>query len=141
MAVKGQHRWNPLAWPPVRSATVSLAPLATAPSRGRRSVRDVLDWAPADAADRAELLVSELVTNSVVHAGLGAEEDVDLHIACGRGHVRVEVVDPGPPFEPDPVYEPDRSWHWGLHLVGQLADRWGVDRRAPGKAVWFEIDI
>ena len=125
----------------MRSAQISLAPLPIAPRLGRRSVRDILGWAPVEATDRAELLVSELVTNSVVHAGLRAEEDVDLRIACWRRRVRVEVIDPGPPFEADVSLVKGRFGHWGFYLVGCLADRWGVDQRDRGKAVWFEIDL
>jgi anti-sigma regulatory factor (Ser/Thr protein kinase) len=87
------------------------------------------------------LLVSELLTNSVVHAGLGPNQDVDLRLRCGARAVRVEVADPGVSFEVDP--EPPRGrppGRWGLYLVSRVADRWGLDERGQGKSVWFEID-
>jgi hypothetical protein len=54
--------------------------------------------------------------------------------------VRVEVSDPGRGFEPDPPRaDPERGQGFGLFLVDQLADRWGVMNR-PSSRVWFEID-
>jgi len=54
--------------------------------------------------------------------------------------VRCCVSDPGPGFEPaerEPDDDPGAGW--GLFLVEQLSDRWGVDLNA-GTSVWFEID-
>jgi anti-sigma regulatory factor (Ser/Thr protein kinase) len=91
--------------------------------------------------DSVELLVSELLTNSIVHADLRPNQDVDLRLRCGADAVRVEVADPGASFEPD--YDPPRGGpgRWGFYLVSKLADRWGVDDQGAGKAVWFEIDL
>jgi anti-sigma regulatory factor (Ser/Thr protein kinase) len=85
------------------------------------------------------LLVSELVTNSVQHAQVSAEDSIKLHVDVGGETVRVEVSDNGPGFEPvDPVPDAATDSGWGLFLVNQLADRWGVD--SEGCCVWFEID-
>jgi two-component sensor histidine kinase len=83
------------------------------------------------------LLVSELVTNSVRH---GAGDEVRLQIeAPAPTRVRVEVVDDGHSFIPTdrdrPATEPGG---WGLPLVDQLADRWGIYEGSTH--VWFEID-
>ena len=54
--------------------------------------------------------------------------------------VRVEVTDHGPGFEArarDPSTQHESGW--GLYLVDQLSDRWGVSR-TDGTAAWFEID-
>jgi anti-sigma regulatory factor (Ser/Thr protein kinase) len=52
----------------------------------------------------------------------------------------VEVADDGPGFEPRPqTPDQDSRSGWGLYLVDQLADRWGVTRSEAGGA-WFEID-
>jgi anti-sigma regulatory factor (Ser/Thr protein kinase) len=86
------------------------------------------------------LLVSELVTNSVRHAQVGPEASILLRVAVADEHVRVEVADSGPGFEPpvhDPTAEIARESGWGLFFVTQLADRWGVDR--DDGRVWFEI--
>jgi anti-sigma regulatory factor (Ser/Thr protein kinase) len=92
---------------------------------------------PSTAFD-IRLLVSELVTNSVQHASVSAEDSIRLHVDVRGQTVRVEVTDNGPGFEPvDPVPDTTTDSGWGLFLVNQLADRWGVDRK---NCVWFEID-
>ena len=87
------------------------------------------------------LLVSELVTNSVRHAQVGPESSIRLRLSLADDHVRVEVSDDGPGFDPpaqDPTAELARESGWGLFFVTQLADRWGVDR--DDGRVWFEIE-
>jgi anti-sigma regulatory factor (Ser/Thr protein kinase) len=86
------------------------------------------------------LLVSELVTNSVRHAGVRPPDSVGLDVAVDSKTIRVEVRDAGTGFEPQPR-DPNRSTPggWGLYLVERLADRWGVAREQSTR-VWFEID-
>src|SRR2546426_800484 len=71
-------------------------------------------------------------------AGDGAVIVLTVHMFAGT--VRVEVADAGPGFEPEP---PNPSMYqtsgWGLYLVEQIADRWGVARDS-GSQVWFELD-
>ena len=94
---------------------------------------------PSTAFD-VRLLVSELVTNSVQHASVSAEDSIRLHVDVGGQTVRVEVLDNGPGFElRDPIPDTQTDSGWGLFLVNQIADRWGVDR-ARESCVWFEID-
>jgi serine phosphatase RsbU (regulator of sigma subunit)/anti-sigma regulatory factor (Ser/Thr protein kinase) len=90
--------------------------------------------------ETARLLVTELITNSVKHAGPG-EAPLRVTVALTPATVRVEVSDGGPGFEPlVPLAEPpDSPSGWGLYLVDRLADRWGVVT-ADGTSVWFEID-
>src|SRR5436190_24157834 len=84
------------------------------------------------------LLVSELVTNSVQHAQVAAEDSIVLSVALTDTTVRVSVRDEGPGFEPPASPPPDDAdAGWGLFLVEQLADAWGVGD--GGKGVWFEI--
>jgi anti-sigma regulatory factor (Ser/Thr protein kinase) len=87
------------------------------------------------------LVVSELVTNSVRHAGLSPDEQISLAVVISDGSVRGRVCDPGPgfekPFEPRP--RTDLSGGWGLPIVERISDRWGVDRNGCA-CVWFEID-
>jgi anti-sigma regulatory factor (Ser/Thr protein kinase) len=88
-----------------------------------------------------QLLVSELVTNAVRHAGIAAGAPINLLIDTGDGRLRVEIADGGSGFEPDaPEPDPTRASGWGLYLVEQLADRWGVEPADPGTLIWFEID-
>lgn len=87
------------------------------------------------------LLVSELVTNSVRHAQTGPDDSIRLRVAVEDEHVRVEVADSGPGFDPpdqEQTAELARESGWGLFFVTQLADRWGVERD-EGR-VWFEIE-
>ena len=83
------------------------------------------------------LLVTELVTNSVKHAGA---DSVVLKVLVGRTAVWTEVSDEGPGFDPaDSVPpSPDRPG-WGLFLVERLAHRWGVHHVGRSTKVWFEL--
>lgn len=85
------------------------------------------------------LMVSEVVTNSVRHAGLGEADHIELQISVDRERVRVEVHDRGPGFErPAAPTTTVRDSGWGLYLVDQLADGWGVTT-GRGTTVWFEL--
>lgn len=104
----------------------------------RRFVRDAL--AGADSEDLEEtvtLLVSELVTNAVVHGG----SDVEVLVRLMPRTVRVEVMDSSEiALAPRTATNEDVSGR-GLALVESLARRWGVDLVAgAGKTVWFEVD-
>jgi anti-sigma regulatory factor (Ser/Thr protein kinase) len=86
------------------------------------------------------LLVSELVTNSVRHSGIRNHDIVRMEVQVTESTVRVEVADPGEGFAPEPRdSDRTRPGGWGLYLVDQLADRWGVARDHLNR-VWFEMD-
>jgi anti-sigma regulatory factor (Ser/Thr protein kinase) len=87
--------------------------------------------------DTLRLLVTELVTNSVKHAGADA---VWVKVLVGSSAVWTEVTDEGPGFDPDTAGMPreDRSG-WGLFLVERMAERWGVHHGAGHTRVWFEL--
>lgn len=117
---------------PPRSESVARARHALAPLRGR---------VPPEKLGELELLVSELVTNSIRHADLSDSASVALTVRVGPRRARVEVTDPGPGFEPPPIAgDPAELSGWGLLLVERLADRWGIRGRSP-TCVWFEIDL
>ena len=84
------------------------------------------------------LLVSELVTNSVVHSRV-AGGVIELLASISPELVRVEVSDDGEGFDLPRVADDENESGRGLHLVQELADRWG---RPTGlrTSVWFEID-
>jgi anti-sigma regulatory factor (Ser/Thr protein kinase) len=111
---------------------------ADAPTRARFALM-ALDGALAEVRDTVRLLVTELVSNSVLHAGADDESTIKLRVVAGEHGARVEVEDRGPGFEPVAV-EPDREHGggFGLFLVNKLADRWGVEP-TPSR-VWFEVD-
>lgn len=114
----------------------ALEPTPKAPARARELVRAL----PVQEATRrnVELIVSELVTNSVLHTGATPRDRLLLRLRCGASGVSGEVCDPGEGFnwESD---EPDLSEPGGLGLmvVDQLAAKWGV-RRNGETCVWFE---
>jgi anti-sigma regulatory factor (Ser/Thr protein kinase) len=89
------------------------------------------------------LLVSELVSNSVRHAGLDRDEGIRLRARLEDDRALVEVRDPGSsgklPDKLEPVFGEVEPGGLGLVLVDKLADRWGVARDADGTAVWFEL--
>ena len=87
------------------------------------------------------LVVSELVTNSVRHAGLSADKQISLAVVISDGSVRGRVCDPGPGFEKPSAPRPrtDLSGGWGLPIVERISARWGVERNGCA-CVWFEID-
>src|SRR5690349_11148546 len=76
---------------------------ATAPSSARALVGGLRERLSDDVLDDLLLVVSEVVTNSVRHAGLGPGDDIGLHLRATRSAVRLEVVDGGPGFEPPSI--------------------------------------
>jgi anti-sigma regulatory factor (Ser/Thr protein kinase) len=90
-------------------------------------------------AQDLRLLVTEAVKNSVQHAGVGPDDSIGLRISVRSDTVRIEVTDQGPGFEPDASRpDEDEVSGWGLFLIDQLADRWGVVQD-NGTTVWFEV--
>jgi anti-sigma regulatory factor (Ser/Thr protein kinase) len=86
------------------------------------------------------LLISELVTNSVRHAGLDATQPLQLSVVTSGDTVRVAVRDPGPGFRPPaPPSHPGHVGGWGLVLVDQLAEKWGVEHDGEANVVWCEL--
>jgi DNA-binding NarL/FixJ family response regulator len=103
----------------------------------RRFVDEVLSrWRCEPLLDDVQLLVSELVTNAVVHAG----SEVEVAVRLLPDALRIEVIDraPGTPLRPGSPEEDAESGR-GLLLVETLARAWGVDEVEGGKAVWFEV--
>jgi anti-sigma regulatory factor (Ser/Thr protein kinase) len=86
------------------------------------------------------LLVSELVTNSLRHGGGFDQGWIDIRVETSPNGLRVEVIDPGPGFEPLIASSmPGVGAGYGLAIVDHLADRWGVAHDEHTK-VWFELD-
>ena len=118
------------------SASTDLPGETLSARRARRFVVAALDaLGVSGARDTAELLVSELVTNAVVHGGSG----VRVSVESTEGRVRVSVSDESPtvPILRNPVPEDEHGR--GMFLVATLSSRWGVDPSTPGKCVWFEL--
>ena len=97
----------------------------------------------SDLAETAQLCLSELVTNAIVHAGTRCELRATLDTA-----LTVAVRDRGGPASdaalvaaPDADPDPLRVHGRGLQLVDALADRWGSERDAVGTTVWFSLEL
>jgi anti-sigma regulatory factor (Ser/Thr protein kinase) len=120
----------------VGEATVPCGP--EAPFLARTAVSRWLEGRThAQLYEDAGLLVSELVTNSVRHAGQPAGAPVHIRAAAEDGVLRVEVHDHG--HGPVRPRAPGRQQGgFGLHLVNLLAARWGVSHD-HGTRVWFEL--
>jgi anti-sigma regulatory factor (Ser/Thr protein kinase) len=111
-----------------------------AAATARRALDSLAGELPDVPMRDVRLLVSELVTNAVRHANLAAGDAIDLVIDLADHTLRVEVHDPGGGFVPSaPSPDPTRPSGWGLYLVAELADRWGVDSDET-TLVWFELD-
>ena len=113
-----------------------------AAAEARRALEELNDLLPPEKLENVRLLVSELVTNSILHAGVSPEEAITVTVTVQGGLARGEVRDRGHGFEPphQPVPKPDLAGGWGLYIVDKVADRWGV-AHTGSKSVWFEIDL
>ena len=118
--------------------TLDLPPEPRSATRAREVTREHLaGTCPKDAVEIAALLVTELVTNAVLHARTA----IMVGIEASPGHVMLRVTDGS---EAQPVrrnYATDASTGRGIKLVEALASSWGVERSASGKAVWCQIDF
>jgi serine phosphatase RsbU (regulator of sigma subunit)/anti-sigma regulatory factor (Ser/Thr protein kinase) len=122
---------------PAASAVV-LPPEDTSPGAARQILRRALRQAGLEAVlDEALLLVTELVTNAVVHAGTALE----LRIDTGEAGLRVDVLDASPGASPVVKGSPEaaREGGRGLFLLDALADEWGTTHTRTGKSVWFRL--
>ena len=109
-------------------------------AQARRTLVAVSDHLSQRRLEDAQLLVSELVTNAIRHAGLEQDATIRLVVETDDHGMRVEVCDRGPGFElSEPAPDPSRPSGWGLYLVRELSDRWGIDRDGETR-VWFELD-
>jgi PAS domain S-box-containing protein len=102
----------------------------------RRAVREALEASGAShLRDVAELVVSELVTNAVVHAGTR----VSLRITAEPTAIRVEVADGSAHLPIRRTWTDTAGTGRGLRIVQEHADRWDAYLCHDGKVVWFEI--
>ncbi|MFF2567521.1 SpoIIE family protein phosphatase [Streptomyces sp. NPDC058084] len=106
----------------------------------REQVRQLLhDWSDPDQVDSAVLMVSEMVTNVLVHTDGDALLVAEVVCLGNARRLRVEVADASDELphrrHPGEMASSGR----GLILMEMLADAWGVDPRGEGKAIWFEL--
>jgi anti-sigma regulatory factor (Ser/Thr protein kinase) len=112
-----------------------------APAAARAAVAAWLSPQVADQVlDDAQLLVSELVTNSVRHARLAAGATVRVSVEICDGFVRLEVEDPGDVAVGAVAPDREHGGGFGLFLVEALAQRWG-SKHEGSTCVWAELAI
>lgn len=131
----GSHRQ-----PPVGAAhlTVEYDPRPSAVREARAEVRRQLaGWglaAEEELLDTAELLVSELATNALLHSA----SRFRVTLTAGQGVVRCEVQDSGR-RTPQVLHAGASESGRGMFLVDALATRWGCHQDGRRKTVWFEL--
>ncbi|MER7983314.1 ATP-binding protein [Streptomyces sp. NPDC095817] len=137
--------WSRALWPvsasgrsaAVRDASWPLVPGETCVRETRRlATRQVAGWRLSDLTDTVELLVSELVTNSVRHT----PGPVRLTLEIGGGRLRCEVEDVAVSEPVRGAVSEDAEGGRGTELLDMLAGDWGCVPTATGKTVWFELD-
>jgi anti-anti-sigma regulatory factor len=126
--------------PPVRRSTLELRPATMAMPRARGMVTESCRaWGLDELVLPAELIISELVSNAVQHAGT----DLVVSVVLRRGllHLTVRDGDPTPPRKPD-GYPPIGALSGrGLLLIDEFATAWGCMPLESGKVVWATLRL
>ena len=117
------------------AARIVLEPVSASVPKARRFVADQLTDLPQDTVDVARLLVSELVTNAVLHARTELELRVDITDTA----VSIQVADANPVLPVVRNHGTDAGTGRGLRVLDRMASRWGTFSVDGGKIVWFEI--
>lgn len=126
--------------PPSHIAVYAMVPDTAAPSLARSRIRETLvSWNLDGLMDDCELLVSELVTNVVHHAQ--AATSVVLCLRADAQRLRIEVSDDGAGGKIIAMRSaPDHRGGYGLRVIAELSDRWGVDQHDGLNTAWFEMN-
>ncbi|MFL5884594.1 MAG: ATP-binding protein [Thermoleophilaceae bacterium] len=123
------------------TVSAKLDPDPKAPSAARHALDRLAPSLDAEALDLLQLLVSEVVTNSVKHGSLTRKDEIALDVYVEEESVYVEVHDTGVGFKPGlPDIDPERGSGWGLWLLEQMTSRWGIENHA-GTTAWFEMRV
>ncbi|MGW6707555.1 SpoIIE family protein phosphatase [Streptomyces sp. NPDC054956] len=134
---------SPLLHPSRRSRRTMLTVAQAEPERVagvRQQIRELLhDWADAEQVDSAVLMVSEMVTNVLVHTDGDALLMAEAVGELGSRRLRVEVADASDELPHKRHPGEMASSGRGVLLLEMLADLWGVDPRGEGKSTWFEL--
>ena len=125
---------------PARDLRIELPVAFESPRRSRHLAQDWCEdcGLSQDTTDIVLLLLSEVVTNSVMHS-LAAETPIEVDASLVGSTVQVVVGDGGGGFAPQPR-EPSSSGGYGLFLLDAQATRWGTSRHGRTR-VWFELDL
>lgn len=126
--------------PHERALQLELEPSPDAPAEARAAIAEFAETHGIDTNTLATiiLLVSELVTNAVVHPEPQVTADIRMHARLTGPMIRVEITDQGSGFTPRPRDSSQMSGGYGLYLLNKAATKWGVEP-SHGTTVWFEI--
>jgi PAS domain S-box-containing protein len=123
---------------PLASAQITLRPEPRHVAAGRRFTRDTLTaWQHSQLADTACLLVSEILTNAVLHA----RHTIGLRLHQTAREVIAEITDDNTRLPQRTLPAPGDESGRGLTLVEALATTWGARPSSSGKTVWFTLAI
>jgi len=106
----------------------------------RQSLRSLEPYVPKETIQDLNLLVSELVSNSVKHAPLMQDQAIEVDANPTDRGIRVEVTNPGRAELANTLQPKATESGWGLLLVTKIASRWGVLTNGS-TLVWFELDL
>jgi anti-sigma regulatory factor (Ser/Thr protein kinase) len=119
---------------------IDLERTARAPALARAAINGFCqeqEFSPSTIATLT-LLVSEVVTNAVIHPDVKDSAPITVHAHLEKDAVHIEVRDTGTRFTPQPR-NPDRiDGGYGLYLVEKVAKGWGL-RPGPTTTVWFQV--
>ncbi|MFF4407745.1 ATP-binding protein [Streptomyces sp. NPDC001262] len=124
---------------PGHAVSFPASPRSVAAAR-RFAGRLLAEWGLHDLADDTALLLSELVTNAVVH-GCGGTGDIELSLGRTPAHLLARVTDPGGRAPLCRQAAEDSENGRGMWLVEQLADGWGHHPSGTGTTVWFTLPL
>ena len=117
-------------------AQLHVPPVSTGIGEARRFTRDQLkEWGLDSIADNAVLMISELVTNAILHGG----EEALLTLLVDDLKIRAEVRDSSPSMPVVRKYSETATTGRGMVIVAALASDWGTYAVDGGKVVWFEL--
>jgi serine/threonine-protein kinase RsbW len=119
----------------VTQLSFTLPPAAPSAAQARERLRNVMGaWADEDTRDDAQLLLTEVVANGVIHA----RSTLGIQLTVEHNLLRAEVSDDCP--QTPILRQPDDTGGRGLLILSRVASRWGVLRHpGDGKTVWFEL--
>jgi anti-sigma regulatory factor (Ser/Thr protein kinase) len=112
-----------------------------APLSARAKLSELADYVVGPVMEDVRLLVSELVTNCVVHGGAADDTPITVRTSVGDACVRAEVCHDGPQFAaPQEAPDIEEPGGLGLFLVEQMSRSWGIARGCQ-TCVWFELPL
>ena len=117
--------------------SVDLPPEPASAGRARALARERLTAYPDETQTTVALLVTELVTNAILHA----RTPMQLTMEAQPDHVRICVEDRSRERPEVRHYDADAVTGRGLALVEQLSSSWGIETNSSGKVVWCEVAV